>query len=82
MTGRRTTIAHRRMVRFIDALFERLPVLQSTAGNHPKWKEMSLSGTVPGWEALSADAAKDRGRAGRCCEPTAGRSDAGAHRRR
>ena len=41
---------HRRMVRFIDALFERLPVLQSTAGNHPKWKEMSLSGTVPGWK--------------------------------
>jgi TRAP-type uncharacterized transport system substrate-binding protein len=41
---------HRRMVRFIDALFDRLPVLQSTAGNHPKWKEMSLSGTVPGWK--------------------------------
>jgi TRAP-type uncharacterized transport system substrate-binding protein len=41
---------HRRMVRFIDALFERLPVLQSTAGNHPKWKEMNLSGTVPGWK--------------------------------
>jgi hypothetical protein len=41
---------HRRMVRFIDALFERLPVLQSTAGNHPKWKELSLSGTVPGWK--------------------------------
>jgi TRAP-type uncharacterized transport system substrate-binding protein len=41
---------HRRMVRFIDALFERLPSLQSTAGNHPKWKEMSLSGTVPGWK--------------------------------
>jgi TRAP-type uncharacterized transport system substrate-binding protein len=41
---------HRRMVRFIDALFERLPTLQSTAGNHPKWKELSLSGTVPGWK--------------------------------
>jgi hypothetical protein len=41
---------HRRMVRFIDALFDRLPTLQSTAGNHPKWKELSLSGTVPGWK--------------------------------
>jgi TRAP-type uncharacterized transport system substrate-binding protein len=41
---------HRRMVRFIDALFERLPLLQKTAGNHPKWKDLSLSGTVPGWK--------------------------------
>jgi TRAP-type uncharacterized transport system substrate-binding protein len=41
---------HRRMVRFIDALFDRLPVLQKTAGNHPKWKDLSLSGTVPGWK--------------------------------
>jgi TRAP-type uncharacterized transport system substrate-binding protein len=41
---------HRRMVRFIDAFFDRLPVLQKTAGNHPKWKDLSLSGTVPGWK--------------------------------
>jgi len=41
---------HRRMVRFIDALFERLPVLQQTAGNHAKWKELSLAGQVPGWK--------------------------------
>jgi TRAP-type uncharacterized transport system substrate-binding protein len=41
---------HRRMVRFIDALFERLPTLQQTPGNHPKWKELSLAGQVPGWK--------------------------------
>src|SRR5262245_38765003 len=41
---------HRRMVRFIDMLFERLPTLQQTAGNHPKWKELSLAGQVPGWK--------------------------------
>jgi TRAP-type uncharacterized transport system substrate-binding protein len=41
---------HRRMVRFIDMLFERLPALQQTAGNHPKWKELSLAGQVPGWK--------------------------------
>ena len=41
---------HRRMVRFIDKLFERLPALQETSGNHPKWKELSLAGQVPGWK--------------------------------
>src|SRR5262249_35470432 len=41
---------HRRMVRFIDMLFERLPALQQPAGNHPKWKELSLAGQVPGWK--------------------------------
>jgi TRAP-type uncharacterized transport system substrate-binding protein len=41
---------HRRMVRFIDYLFERLPQLQQTAGNHAKWKELSLAGQVPGWK--------------------------------
>ena len=41
---------HRRMVRFIDKLFERLPDLQQTAGNHPKWRELSLAGQVPGWK--------------------------------
>ena len=41
---------HRRMVKFIDTLFERLPALQQTAGNHPKWKELSLAGQVPGWK--------------------------------
>jgi TRAP-type uncharacterized transport system substrate-binding protein len=41
---------HRRMVRFIDALFDRLPVLQSTPGNHPKWKDINLAGQIPGWK--------------------------------
>ena len=41
---------HRRMVKFIDMLFDRLPTLQQTSGNHPKWKELSLAGQVPGWK--------------------------------
>src|SRR5262245_59015061 len=40
---------HRRMVRCIYNRFERLPVLQETSGNHPKWKELNLAGQVPGW---------------------------------
>jgi TRAP-type uncharacterized transport system substrate-binding protein len=45
---------HRRMVRFVDALFDRLSTLQTTPGNHPKWKEMSLTGTIPGWKRFPA----------------------------
>lgn len=41
---------HRRLLRFIDSLFDRLETLQTTPGNHPKWKEVSLTGSVPGWK--------------------------------
>ena len=47
-----------RIVRFIDYLFERLPRLQETAGYHPKWRELSLAATVPGWRRFAAMQAK------------------------
>ena len=49
---------HDRIVRFIDYLFERLPRLQEDPGYHPKWRELSLAGNVPGWRRFSAMQAK------------------------
>ena len=49
---------HDRIVRFIDYLFERLPRLQEDPGYHPKWRELSLAGTVPGWRRFAAMQAK------------------------
>ncbi len=40
---------HKRMVRFVDYLFARFPKLQTEAGYHPKWKDLNLAATVPGW---------------------------------
>ena len=45
---------HRRVVRFIDYLFERLPRLQSEPGFHPKWRDLNLAATVPGWQRFGA----------------------------
>lgn len=44
------TDRYRRLTRFIDYLFERLPKLQTEAGYHQKWKEMNLAAQVPGWQ--------------------------------
>jgi TRAP-type uncharacterized transport system substrate-binding protein len=49
---------HDRIVRFIDYLFDRLPRLQQEPGYHPKWGELSLAGTVPGWRRFAAMQAK------------------------
>jgi TRAP-type uncharacterized transport system substrate-binding protein len=38
----------RRVERFIDYYFERFETLKQ-ASYHPKWKEVNLSATVPGW---------------------------------
>jgi TRAP-type uncharacterized transport system substrate-binding protein len=55
---------HKRMVRFVDYLFARFPKLQTEAGYHPKWKDLNLAASVPGWTRfrpmqakLDADAA-------------------------
>jgi len=40
----------KRIARFIDYLFERFPKLQSEPGYHPKWKDLNLAATVPGWK--------------------------------
>ncbi|MBS0243437.1 MAG: C4-dicarboxylate ABC transporter substrate-binding protein [Proteobacteria bacterium] len=41
---------YKRLVRFVDYLFERLPKLQSEPGYHPAWKDVNLAATVPGWK--------------------------------
>ena len=41
---------YNRVSRLIDYLFERLPKLQTEAGYHPKWREMNLAASVPGWQ--------------------------------
>jgi hypothetical protein len=41
-------------VRFIDYLFERLPKLQAEPGFHPKWRDLNLAATVPGWQRFGA----------------------------
>ncbi len=38
-----------RLVRFVDALFEKLPALQKEP-NHPAWKNVNLAAPVPGWQ--------------------------------
>jgi TRAP-type uncharacterized transport system substrate-binding protein len=38
-----------RLVRFVDALFEKLPALQKEP-NHPAWKNVNLAASVPGWQ--------------------------------
>jgi TRAP-type uncharacterized transport system substrate-binding protein len=44
------TERYRRMVRFVDYLFERLPKLQTEAGYHKAWKDVNLAASVPGWK--------------------------------
>ena len=44
----------RRMQRFVDYLFKRLPGLQSKPGYDAKWKDVNLAAAVPGWQRLPA----------------------------
>lgn len=44
------TDRYRRMLRVVDYLFERFPKLQTAPGYHPKWKDVNLAATVPGWK--------------------------------
>jgi TRAP-type uncharacterized transport system substrate-binding protein len=44
------TERNKRVVRLIDYIFERLPRLQTEAGFHPRWKDLNLAATVPGWQ--------------------------------
>lgn len=43
---------YRRQQRFVDYLVTRLPNLQSKPGYDPKWKDINLAATVPGWQRL------------------------------
>ena len=44
------TERYRRMVKFVDYLFERFPKLQTEAGYHKAWKDVNLAAAVPGWQ--------------------------------
>lgn len=44
------TERYRRMVKFVDYLFERLPKLQNEPGYHKNWKDVNLAAAVPGWQ--------------------------------
>jgi TRAP-type uncharacterized transport system substrate-binding protein len=46
----RSSDRYKRVVRFIDYLFERLPKLQKEAGFHAKWRDLNLAANVPGWQ--------------------------------
>jgi len=40
----------KRLVRFVDYLFDRFSKLQTDPGYHPKWRELNLAASVPGWQ--------------------------------
>jgi len=40
----------KRVSRFVDYLFERFPKLQNEPGYHPKWRDLNLAASVPGWK--------------------------------
>lgn len=44
---------HRRLARFTEQFFTKFPEFKK-APRHPKWKEASISATVPGWKRFSA----------------------------
>ncbi|MDX2157220.1 MAG: C4-dicarboxylate ABC transporter substrate-binding protein [Hyphomicrobiaceae bacterium] len=47
------TERYRRMVRFVDYLFQRLPQLQTNPGYHKNWKDVNLAASVPGWKRFA-----------------------------
>ncbi len=44
---------YRKVARFVDALFSKLPEFQK-APRHPKWTEVNLAAEVPGWTRFKA----------------------------
>jgi TRAP-type uncharacterized transport system substrate-binding protein len=50
---RTDTDRYRRCVRFIEYLFDRFDALR-VPPYQPKWKEMNLAGTIPGWKRFPA----------------------------
>jgi len=49
---------YKRMARFVDYLFDRFSKLQTDPGYHPKWQELNLAATVPGWQRFAPMQAK------------------------
>lgn len=48
------TDRYRRVARLTEYIVNRLPRLQTEAGFHPKWKDLNLAATVPGWQRSKA----------------------------
>src|SRR5260370_9429700 len=44
---------YRRVQRFVDALFTKIGEFQKPP-RHPKWREVNLAATLPGWERFEA----------------------------
>lgn len=44
---------YRKVARFVEALFSRFGELQQK-GYHPKWKDINLAATIPGWTRFGA----------------------------
>lgn len=52
------TDRYNRVSRLVDYIVDRFPKLQTDAGYHPKWKDVNLAGTVPGWQRFGPMEAK------------------------
>lgn len=52
------TDRYQRVSRLVDYIIDRFPRLQTEAGYHPKWKDVNLAGTVPGWQRFRPMEAK------------------------
>jgi TRAP-type uncharacterized transport system substrate-binding protein len=52
------TDRYNRVSRLVDYIVDRFPKLQSEPGYHPKWKDVNLAGTVPGWQRFGPMEAK------------------------
>lgn len=44
------TDRYQRVSRLVDYIVDRFGRLQTEPGYHPKWKDVNLAGTVPGWQ--------------------------------
>lgn len=44
------TDRYQRVSRLVDYIYDRFPRLQNESGYHPKWKDVNLAGSVPGWK--------------------------------
>ncbi len=69
-----------RVSRLVDYIIDRFPRLQTEAGYHPKWKDVNLAGTVPGWQRFAPMEAKLKQITSAIKQPPARRRRRGARR--
>jgi hypothetical protein len=68
--------ASERVARFVGAVFPRFAELQ-TQGHHPKWREVNLAASLPGFKRNGAAATWLAGNQGEPARPMAARADTG-----